>query len=168
MSSVKNFFEDLSGVQQDIFLSVVSELQTSAPNDKIERLEQFYKNLKAEIDRINYRREALGRQASGIESILNAMNKRSDIESADLEFMTFKYSLSKILNDIRVEIDTLKPEKKLAKKFDVARRLEGLKQRRDLSERVYEDVLKPADTQGSDCNRLRSENEYIETITPED
>lgn len=170
MSSVKSFYDNLSNVQKDIFYSAVSGLQASATNEKIERLDVFHKQLKQEIDQINRKREALCTQSNDIELVLKLLNQYDNMENNCLELTMFRGMLQKVLYDLRVEVDTLKPEKKLAKKFEVARRKESLIQRQKLAEHLIMDVLKMGDTNVSDtnCKRSQLDNPYIETLAPKD
>lgn len=141
MSSVKEFYEGLPDAQKDLFRSVAADLQSSAPEEKIERLKSFHGQLKNEIDTINKRRQGLGAVLNNVESLMKILEKQAKVIGEDLELAMFLGSLQKMSADLKAEIAALKPEKKLAKKFDVARRMESLKQRQDLSVHLFSEVI---------------------------
>jgi hypothetical protein len=141
MNSVKEFFESLSGVRKDVFVSVATDLQASAPPEKIQRLSKFHDTLKAEIDRINHRREALGGVLNNIEVILKCLNEYTVKNGENFEIASFRSNLQKFAADLRVEIALSKPEKKLTKKFDVARKVESLIQRQTLSGHMFTEII---------------------------
>jgi hypothetical protein len=145
MSSVHGFFEGLSDPQKDLFVSVATDLQASAPEDKIERLRSFHGQLKNEIDSINKRRQGLGAVLNNVESLMKILEKKIEEDGQDLELAMFMGALQKVSADLKAEIAALKPEKKLAKKFDVARRMESLRQRQILSTKLFSDVLHEKD-----------------------
>ena len=139
-SSVRAFFEGLTDAQKDLFLSVTADLQASAPEEKLERLRNFHSQLKSEIDSINRRRQGLGSVLDNVESLSKILNKHME-NTDDLELSMFLGALQKISADLKAEIAALKPEKKLEKKFDVARRMESLQQRQQLSMHLFSDVF---------------------------
>ena len=141
MSSIRDFYRSLPGTQQDLFVSVATDLQASAPPEKIERLGIYHTPLKTEIDAINRRRQSLGGMLNNITSLLKALDVYTDGTETPIEILLFKNNLQKVSADLKAEISSLKPEKKLEKKFDVARRREGLIQRRDLSGLLFSDVI---------------------------
>lgn len=140
-SDVKTFFDSLSDSQKDLFMSVATDLQASAPNDKIKRLGDFHNQLKSEIDQINRRRQGLGGILNNLTSMLRYLNGYMEANGETLELVMFRGNLQKSVADLKAEVAALKPEKKLLKKFDVARRKESLEQRRDLAGRIFIDVL---------------------------
>jgi len=139
-SSVREFFSGLSDAQKDLFRSVTTDLQTSAPEEKMERLRNFHSQLKTEIDAINKRRQGLGEVLNNVESLVKLILQHTE-KSNDLELVMFLGALQKVSSDLKAEIAALKPEKKLEKKFDVARRMESLQQRQQLSLHLSSDVL---------------------------
>jgi len=138
-SSVRAFYEGLTDAQKDLFLSVTTDLQTSAPEEKLERLRNFHNQLKTEIDAINKRRQGLGEVLNNVESLMKLVSSR--VKEDDLELAMFMGALQKVSADLKAEIAALKPEKKLEKKFDVARRMESLQQRQNLSLHLFSEVL---------------------------
>ena len=140
-SDVKTFFESLSDVQRDMFLSVATDLQATSPSDKIERLRVFHNQLKAEIDQINKRREALGGVLSNVEALLRYLAAYLRDHGETFELLLFRGSLQKFVEDLKMEVAALKPEKKLAKKFDVAKRRESLMLRQALAGHLFTDIL---------------------------
>ena len=141
MSSVKSFFDKLSDVQRDVFVSVVTNLQASSPQEKVKRLTEFHNRLKAEIDQINNRREVLGGVLNALESLLKYLAEYIRKNGDNFELTLFRNNLQKFAADLRVEIANLRPEKKLAKKFDVARKIESLVQRQTMSGHLITEVL---------------------------
>jgi len=141
MGSVKEFFEGLSDVQKDLFVSVINDLNAGAMPDKIERLSTFYNQLKLEIDQINKRRQSLGYQINNIETLLKTVDESIKREGDSLEMSLFQTMLQKLAVDLRAEVAALKPEKKLEKKFDVARRKESLSQRQRLAAHIYSSII---------------------------
>lgn len=139
-SSVREFFSGLTDAQKDLFLSVTTDLQSSAPEEKLERLRTFHGQLKSEIDAINKRRQGLGSVLDNVESLSKILSKHLE-KNDNLELSMFLGALQKVAADLKAEIAALKPEKKLAKKFDVARRIESLQQRQQLSMHLFSDVL---------------------------
>jgi hypothetical protein len=139
-SSVRDFYEGLTDAQKDLFLSVTTDLQTSAPEEKLERLQNFHGQLKSEINAINKRRQGLGEVLNNVESLMKLVESRGNGED-DLELAMFLGALQKVSADLKAEIAALKPEKKLEKKFDVARRMESLQQRQNLSLHLFSEVL---------------------------
>lgn len=139
-SSVRDFFAGLTDAQKDLFLSVTTDLQSSAPEDKLERLRNFHSQLKKEIDSINKRRQGLGEVLNNVESLMKLLSKHME-DNDDLELSMFLGALQKVTADLKAEIAALKPEKKLEKKFDVARRMESLQQRQQLSMHLLSDVF---------------------------
>lgn len=150
MANVRKFFESLSDSQQDLFVAVTADLQAGAPPEKFERLKEYHANLKREIDAINKRREALGNVLSNVEALLKFITEYTKKEGENFELTMFHGALQKISADLKTEIAGLKPEKKLSKKFDVARRLEAMKQRQSLAGHIFSDVLNPGKVIPSD------------------
>lgn len=140
MSEVRGFYESLSGQDRDLFNSMLNDINTSAPVEKLQRLEEFRKQLKSEIDQINSRRQALGNQLSNIDTIIKKVEGYIE-DNPSLELTLFLNSLQKIAFDLRTEIETLKPENKLTKKYDVGVRIDSLKQRIRFVESVHLGVL---------------------------
>ena len=136
--SIKDFYDGLSTPMKDLFVTVVNDLNFSASNDKIERLEDFQRQLKREIDEINRRRQALGVMASNVETLLARLEDYGD---DDLEIVMLRNNFERIIADIKAEVAATKPERKLEKKFDVSRRKEALLQRQALSEALISTVI---------------------------
>jgi hypothetical protein len=141
MPNVKEFFDKLSDVQRDVFVSVVTDLQASSPQEKVKRLTEFHNRLKAEIDQINNRREVLGGVLNTLESLLKYLAEYIRKNGDNFELTLFRNNLQKFAADLRVEIANLRPEKKLAKKFDVARKIESLVQRQTMSGHLITEIL---------------------------
>ena len=139
-TTVKDFYNSLTGASKDIFASVVNEMQSSAPEDKIERLTVFLNQLKLEIDAINKRRQAIGSQLNNIETLLKDLERYQETNNG-LELQLFHGSLISLINQFKGEISSLKPENKLQKKFDVARKREALLQRQKLAVHLAGGVL---------------------------
>jgi hypothetical protein len=161
MGGVRDFFEKLSGVQKDVLMSVATDLQASSPPEKVKRLTEFHEQLKKEIDQINGRREALGGILSNLEAVLRFLASYIRENGETMELVLFRTSIQKFATDLRVEVALLKPEKKLAKKFDVARRVESLMQRQTLSGYLFKEVI------GGDAKPVKSVNidNYPETFS---
>jgi len=145
MSSVQDFYDKLSDVQKDIFLQMATDMQSSAPEEKLARLRSFHSKLKSEIDAINRRREGLGGMLNNVESLLKLLLDYTRKNGTSLELTLFRGSLEKLAQDLKAEVAATKPEKKLEKKFDVARRIEALMQRQDLSVQLFSSLLKKGD-----------------------
>jgi hypothetical protein len=62
-----------------------------------------------------------------------------------LEVALFRSAVEKMIADLKAEIAATKPEKKLEKKFDVARRIESLEQRQSISGHLFSSILKKGD-----------------------
>lgn len=152
MVSVKDFFGKLSGVQKDMFVSVATDLQASSPPEKLTRLTEFHGKLKEEIDRINGRREALGGVLNNIESVLKFLSQYTRAHGENFEIAAFRTSLQKFAADIRAEVAALRPEKKLAKKFDVSRKIEAINQRQSVSAHLFSEIF------GGDTRPMKSSN----------
>lgn len=156
MNSVRSFFKGLPDAQKDLFRAVTADLQAGAPEDKIERLRSFHAQLKNEIDTINKRRKGLGDTLNNVESLMKILSRKIERDGQDLELSMFMGALQKVSSDLKAEVAALKPEKKLAKKFDVARRMESLKQRQILSMNLFSEVLQEKDPD-NDPEEVRSE-----------
>ena len=142
MATVRDFYSALPDAVKDLFVSVANDMQTSAPNDKIERLRLFLSQLKAEIDQINRRRQALGTQLNNVEYLLRELDKFM-ADGGDFELQLFKGSLNALANELKGEIAALKPDNKLQKKFDVARRIEALLHRQRTAAHLIDGIVKP-------------------------
>jgi len=140
---VKDFFESMSESNKDLFYTVVNSIQASAPKDKIDRLDNFLQQLRKEIDQTNAHRQMLGSQVHQIEQVIKHLVSYAE-QDTSLEISLFLTTLQKIVNDLKIEIAALRPENKLEKKFDVARRKESLEQRRNLVMRI-EDAFNKKD-----------------------
>lgn len=141
MGDVKNFFDSLSEIQKDVFMAALNDMQSSATAERIEKLKAYLAQLKAEIDQINRRREALGHQLGNIESLLKFLDNYTEEFQDSFELTLFRTTLLKLANDLKIEISNLKPEDKLMKKFDVSRKLESLIQRQRLANYLFNEVF---------------------------
>lgn len=145
MNSVKDFFDSLSESHRDIFLAMLSDMQSTAPEEKLERLRNFQAQLKTEIDAINMRRQGLGGVLNNAETVLKFVNDYVRIKGDSLDTALLRGFIEKIIADLKSEIAATKPEKKLEKKFDVARRIESLEQRRNISTQLFSMLLNKGD-----------------------
>ncbi len=140
MEDLKMFFESLGDAQQDHFMSAVNFMQSSAHPDRIEKLECFLETLKKEINRINDRRSYLSSQVQNLQKILEKLDMFLRTKQST-ELVLLRNSLDRLIDTLRGEVDSLKPEGKLLKKFDVAQKLKSLKQRSELSLMICEAVM---------------------------
>lgn len=161
-TTVKDFYNSLTGASKDIFASVVNEMQSSAPADKIERLTVFLNQLKMEIDAINKRRQAIGSQLNNIETLLKDLEKYQETNNG-LELQLFHGSIVSLINQFKSEIASLKPENKLQKKFDVTRKREALLQRQKLAVHLAGGVL---DRKSFDAKVTKSDSKAPERTDP--
>ena len=165
--TVMEFFKGLSTSQQDIFVSVATDLQTSAPPDKIKRLSDFHSKLKNEIDQINRRRQSLGGVLNNINTLLKFLEDYIRNNGESLDTIMFRNNLQKVSADLKAEIASLKPEKKLVKKFDVARRKESLVQRSDLAGHLFTDILGSDEVKESLSPGINKNEQIVQDDTEE-
>lgn len=144
MPSVKAFYEALSSARKDVFTALAADLQSSSREEKQRRLKEFLEELKREIDEINSRRKALGDMLDNVKVIRLEADRALDPKQggkAELELELFRNALLQLEHDLKDEIAELRPDRKLEKKYDVARRIEGLLCRAALSERLQVEVF---------------------------
>jgi len=141
MSGVRKLYESLSEPSRDLFVAVASDLQGSASPHRIEKLEEYQKKLKQEIDRVNWRRESLGGALNNVTSLLQRVDAFIAEHGDDLELLCFRNHLERLAMDIREEINAMKPEEKLAKKYDVGRKITLLKERQQLAAKLLSEVV---------------------------
>jgi len=168
MSDVKKFFTDLSDSDKDLFVSVVTDLQSSSPMEKIDRLRNFHAQLKTEIDSINRRRQALGGILNNSEVLLRKLDVHIAKNGETLDLVMFQSILQKVTADLKAEIAALKPEKKLAKKFDVARRTESLLQRQSLAGHLFDEVLNDGKFSTPPSRGFPVDSDLVEDIEEDD
>lgn len=133
---VKGFFDGLPLHKRDMFASFVGDLQASSREEKIARLKEFLDKLKDEIDEINRRRKALGGMLDNVKLLLEEADRALTAGPQDLELRLFRNQLLSIQHTLTQEIASLRPDNKLGKKTDVARRIDDLQSRRALAEQL--------------------------------
>lgn len=141
MSELKTFYDGLSETNKEVFARMAGDLHTSSPQAKIEHLEDFLRQLKREIDEINRRREALGAALNNVVKMKEEM-VRIPPDKSDLEVELMRSFLLERELELRTEIDALKPENKLEKKFDVLKRISRMKMRQRLAEKLVVEVIR--------------------------
>jgi hypothetical protein len=135
--SVKAFYDAVPSTTKDLLVTVIGDLQGSSRAEKIQRLEDFLKVVRQDIDDINRRRKVAGQRLDNVTALLAEVNKTLE-RMPDLETELFRDALLFVEQELKREIADLRPERKLAKKFDVARRIEHLKMRQQLARRLQE------------------------------
>jgi len=113
----------------------------SAPPEKLERLRTFHSQLKLEIDEINKKRQALGVDLNNVETMIKDLDKFIAKEGDGLDLQMFRAHLVETAEQIKVEVAAMKPEEKLTKKHDLAKRLAMLEQRRALAQGLLREVI---------------------------
>jgi len=161
MGGVKAFYEKLSGREKDVFTAMTTDLQASSRKEKVVRLQEFLAQLKSEIDEINRRRKAAGDMLDNVVIIRLAADRGLDPVKGgtpDLDLELLRDYLVALEQGLKEEIAELRPERKLEKKFDVARRIESLICRSSLAERLQVEVLGKKSNPAVDGSDVRTKH----------
>jgi len=125
MSGIRDFFQSLSESQGDVLVQMMNDLQDSTSALRMDNLQKFLTTLNHEIDEINRKRDALGHKAENIEAFLSLLEERiknhKDIELDLLHSLLLHWRMS-----LKLEIEELRPQTKLEKKYDTERKYDTL------------------------------------------
>lgn len=125
MSGIRDFFQSFSETQGDVLVQMMNDLQDSTSSLRMDNLQKFLTTLNHEIDEINKKRDALGHKVENIEAFLSLLedriSKHRDIELDLLHSLLLHWRMS-----LKLEIEELRPQAKLEKKYDTERKYDTL------------------------------------------
>lgn len=138
------FWEELTDTAKDTLAEMLRDLSSEASETKLDRIKKELDSLRREINRTNSRREQLSAKLERVDAVLDRVNKVVEAGSASVDMLLFQNVLFGIRSELKREIGVLRPDDRLRKKFEKARRREELVQRAGIAAKLYEEVLKPA------------------------
>ena len=127
---IDDFLEGLGGAAWDTLVAVANDLQDSAAPARIESLDRFLGQLRSEIDGINRRRDGLGQKIANIDALLPAINTCLKECPDALDVALFRHLLLGQRAVWKAEVEDLRPDGKLKKKYDTERKRDLLKNMR--------------------------------------
>lgn len=149
------FWGGLSDTARDTLAEMLRDLSSEASEVKLERIKKELDSLRKEINRTNSRREHLSAKLERVDAVLENVNKVVESGEAGVDLLLFQNVLFGIRSELKREIGVLRPDDRLRKKFEKARRREELIQRAGIAARLYQDVLKEGEPQevGAEAER---------------
>jgi len=120
--NIDDFLEGLSDHAWDTLLAVSNDLQDSASPGRIESLDKFLGQLRNEIDGVNRRRDAIGQKVADIDALIPAIDACLRECPDALDVSLFRHLLLGQRAIWKGEIEELRPEGKLRKKYDTERK----------------------------------------------
>jgi len=133
MDDIQQFYEALPSGHRDLFTQLLGEIG-GGPGEA-ERLAKEFAELKAEIDRVNKRREALGARLDTVEAIHDQLRARmAGRQSLALDLLAAL--LEAVAAELRQEIADLRPHYRLKRKAEIAERLAAIERRRAIAAEV--------------------------------
>lgn len=136
MAGIADFLNSLTETEWDSVLMVSQDLQDSTAPERIRSLNNYAKTLREEIDRENRKRDALGQKVENLNALLTLLD--AEIEHGEqresVEVRLLRDVLLGWRASLRMEIEALRPEEKLKKRYDTERKRDLLKQLRDTVE----------------------------------
>lgn len=141
MAGISDFLESLSETGWDTLLMVSQDLQDSTAPGRIRNLESYAKSLRDEIDEVNRKRDALGQKVDNLDDMLDLVDARAEADPDDMEMSLLRDVLLGWRASLRAEIEALRPDEKLRKKYDTERKHDLLKQLRTTVEALNRRIL---------------------------
>lgn len=138
MKSIKEFFEELSSGDKDMFYGMLQSIDITSTTETLKRLRIQYDHVKGQIDNINHKRERIGSDLDNIQTLRNRLVRKikDSGEDASPEIKLFLAALDTIMDDMKTEIASLRPQDKLEKKYDLARRIRIIETKRQFAENI--------------------------------
>lgn len=130
---VEKFFESLSERELESVERALSDWVSECCEAKLKHNEENLRSLKAEIDKVNRKREYLSAQLSLSSKAMEVLDKHFSENPGSLVLTLLKDVLATKVADLRREIHVLKPEHKLKKKAEFRRERDALLRRRDIA-----------------------------------
>lgn len=130
MAGISNFLKSLSETGWDALLLVSQDLQDSTAPGRIRNLESYAKSLRDEIDEVNRKRDALGQKVDNLDDLLDLVDVRAKADPDDMEVGLLRDVLLGWRASLRADIEALRPDEKLRKKYDTERKCDLLKRLR--------------------------------------
>lgn len=132
MAGIADFLSSLSETEWDAVLMVSQDLQDSAAPERIRALRNYAKTLREEIDAVNRRRDALGQKVENLNALLVLLDAeiKHGEQQGDIELGLLRDVLLGWRASLRAEIEALRPDEKLKKKYDTERKRDLLRQLR--------------------------------------
>ena len=127
------FIESLSTREQDLLNGALNDLVQDGAPESLARLNADLAQTKKRIDRVNHRRNHLGAQISQMDTIIDVLRK---LPTGNLAVTILLDALLARRNDLRSEIEQLKPAEDLSKKHKIKRMKEKLEMRRRVGQAV--------------------------------
>lgn len=139
--SLKVFYDTLPESKKDILVQFANMLQSSAPPEKLERLRDFHAQLKEEIEAINRRRKAIADDLASAETIMAEIEQYTRKGNENADTATFQAYLTELIFTMKQEVEDLRPDNKLKKKFDVQKRIRLLTERQRVANMLFSRVI---------------------------
>lgn len=130
MAGIADFLSSLSETEWDAVLMVSQDLQDSTSPERVRALRNYAKTLRDEIDAVNRKRDALGQKVENLNALLALLD--AEIEHGeqrdDLELGLLRDVLLGWRASLRSEIESLRPDEKLRRRYDTERKHDLLRQ----------------------------------------
>jgi hypothetical protein len=123
--------QDDSEKRWDAILLVAQDLQSSTAPERLNSLQNYVETLTAEIDQVNRKRDAKGQEAANIDEMLPILDGWITDHPDDLEVRLLRDVLVGWRASLKSEIEALRPDTKLHKKYDTERKLDLLTRLRE-------------------------------------
>ncbi len=133
MEDIRQFYEALPSGHRDLFTQLLGEIG-GAPGEA-ERLAEELAELKAEIDRVNQRREVLGARLDTVEALHERLRGHMTGKEC-LALHLLASLLEAVASELREEIADLRPHYRLKRKAEITERLAALDRRRAIAAEV--------------------------------
>lgn len=130
MAGIADFLNSLSETEWDSVLMVSQDLQDSTAPKRILSLQNFAKTLREEIDRENRKRDTLGQKVENLNNLLVLLDSEIDHgkQGESVELSLLRDVLLGWRSSLRSEIEALRPDEKLKKRYDTERKRDLLTQ----------------------------------------
>lgn len=123
--SVREFFDALPSVDQDLLLAVLADGMTEASVRRLSNIERQLDKTVAEIDRINRFREVMSAKVEHLAHVVRALGEQSQ-RTPQPVFDLLREALGFRMRQMREEIETVRPADELARKAQLIRERDGL------------------------------------------
>lgn len=130
------FIGTLSTGEQDLLNGALNDLVQDGAPENLERLNADLAHTKKRIDRVNHRRNHLGAQISQMDTLIDVLKRKEPVIAVTI----LLDALLARKNDLRSEIEKLKPSEDLAKKHEIKRTKEKLEMRRRVGQAVINEL----------------------------
>ena len=134
MAGIADFLNSLTETGWDSVLLVSQDLQDSTSPKRILNLENFARTLRTEIDAVNQKRDALGHKVENLDALLNHLDAQIKDAPNDIELGLLRDVLLGWRSSLRADIEAMRPDDKLRKKYDTERKSDLLKKLRNTVE----------------------------------